>query len=170
MFGMHQLPFNRGIIVANIAICNGAGNDFRKLIDCLTLQELKILKKDEGLVDRVKSILQLDAEDLREHFVKVWGLSAEECQNNDWWIDIEEARKKCPKWARATIEGHYVDGDDFVKWAQSWLMQEVRVNINIKRIEQLREAAKAKKEKQRKAQEEQCEEMRQCGMFDYTYL
>lgn len=142
-FGTY-LGLNRGIIVANIAITHDAGNDFRKLIDDLTIMELGILKQDEDLIQRVKDILKLDAEGLREHMVKVWGLLAESCQNDDWWIDIENIREQCPKWSRAIIEGHYIDGNDFVDWGQKWLMREVRVNLNIKYIEWLREEKKKK--------------------------
>lgn len=169
MFGGY-LGFNRGIIVSNIAITHMAGNDFRKLIDCLTLEELKILKLDENLIQRVKDVLDLEAEDLREYMVKTWGLVVEECQNNDWWFDIEGIRERCPKWARATIEGHYVDGGDFVKWAQQWIMQEIRVNINIKYIEELRAAAKEKKEKERRRLEEQFSEAQKYGMCAAGYL
>ncbi len=164
------LGFNRGIIVSNIAITHDAGNDFRRLIDCLTLEELKVLKLDEDLIQRVKGVLNLDAEGLREHMVGNWGLLVEECQNNDWWFDVEGIRERCPKWARATIEGHYVDGGDFVKWAQQWLMQEIRVNINIKRIKELRAATKEKKEKEQKRLEDQYSEAQKYGMCDMTYL
>jgi hypothetical protein len=149
--------------VANIAITHDAGNDFRKLIDDLTLEELKILKLDEDLIQRTKDIFKLDAEGLREYMVKNWGLLVESCQNDDWWCDIEGIRDRCPDWSRAIIEGHYIDSDDFVKWAQRWLMQEVRVNINIKRIEELRAAAKKRKE-------DQCSEAQKHGMCDMTYL
>ena len=164
------LGFNRGIIVANIAIINGAGNDFRKLVDDLTLPELKILKHDEDLIQRTKDILKLDAEGLREYMVRTWGLLVESCQNDDWWCDVEGIRDRCPDWSRAIIEGHYIDSNDFVKWAQRWLMQEVRVNINIKRIEELRAAAKKRKEDQQKELEDQYPEVRKHGMCDMTYL
>jgi len=169
MFGGY-LGYNRGIIVSNIAITHGAGNDFRKLIDCLTIDELKIMKLDEDLIQRTKDILTLDAEDLREYMVKAWGLTVEECQNNDWWFDVEGIREKCPIWSRAQIEGHYIDGPDFIKWAQQWLMQEIRVNINIKYIEELRAAAKQKKEKEQRDLEEQYSEAQKYGMCDMTYL
>jgi hypothetical protein len=164
MFGRFgtYLGLNRGIIVANIAITHDAGNDFRKLIDDLTLVELRILKQDEDLIQRVKDILELDAEGIREHMVKVWGLSAESCQNDDWWIDIENIREQCPKWSRAIIEGHYIDGDTFVKWGQKWLLQEVRVNINIKYIAELRDA---KKKKAVKELEDDYNDARYWGMY-----
>ena len=169
MFGGHS-KMNRGIIVANIAITHGADSDFRELINCLTLEELKILKLDEDLIQRVKDVLKLSAEDLREYMVRTWGLLVEECQNNDWWFDIEGVRERCPKWSRATIEGHYVDGDDFVNWARMWIMQEIRVNINIKYIKELRAAAKEKKEKERRDLEEQYSEAQKYGVCDMTYL
>jgi len=170
MFGGY-LGYNRGIIVSNIAITHGAGNDFRKLINCLSIEELKILKLDEGLIKRAKDILKLDAEGLREHMVKKWGMLVEECQNNDWWFDIEGVREKCPIWTRAQIEGHYIEGSDFVKWAQQWLMQEVRVNINIKYIEELRAAAKQKKEKEQQRELElEYSEAQKYGMCDAGYL
>ncbi|KKL98057.1 hypothetical protein LCGC14_1828240 [marine sediment metagenome] len=154
MFGGY-LRFNKGVIAANIAITHGASNDFRKLIDCLSVEELKILKQDEDLIQQVENVLELDAEGLREHMVKTWGLLVEECQDNDWWFDIEEVRKRCPKWSRAVIEGHYVEGGNFVTWARQWLMQEIRVNINIKYIKELRDAVKEKKEKERRELEKE---------------
>jgi len=163
-FGTY-LGLNRGIIVANIAITHGEGNEFRKLIDDFTLAELQVLKQDEELIERVKKIVQLDAEGIREHMVKVWGLLAESCQNDDWWIDIENIREQCPKWSRAIIEGHYIDGNDFVKWGQKWLLREVRVNLNIKYIDLLRAAKKEKKKKDYQALEDDYADAANWGMY-----
>lgn len=159
------LGFNRGIIVQNIAVCNQGDGTFRDLIKDLALPELKILKGDQDLIDRVKAITKMEHEDLREYMVTHWDLTVESCQNDDWWVDIEGIRERVPKWARAVIEGAYIDGDDFLKWGRHQLMQEVRVNINIKRIKELREAAEEKKRRQQKALEEQYAEAQMFGMY-----
>lgn len=144
----HLLGYNKTIIMSNIAITHGGGGDFRDLIKHFNLKELNVLKQDEELIERVSDISKLGAEDIQEYMLKEWGLVAESCQNDDWWVDIDGMRDRIPKWARAVIEGTYVSGDDFVDWGRARLMEEVRVNVNIKIIEELREVQK------KKAQEE----------------
>ncbi len=161
----HALSYSKAIIVSNIAVSNGGGSAFRNLIKHLNLQELRILKREEGLIARVSDITRLDEEDIREYMLKEWGLVSESCQNDDWWVDIEGIRGRCPKWARAVIEGTYVSGDDFVDWGRARLMEEVHVNINIKLIEELREIEKEKKERAQKKLDEQYSEAEMCGMF-----
>jgi len=139
---------NKGVIVANLAIHYRAGTPFRKLIADLTLTELRILTKNEDLGQRIKDISYMEADDLREHMIKHWGLEVESCQTEDWWVDIEPVRKKLPAWSRATIEGRYIHGEDFVEWGRKWLLEEVRVNLSIRYIQDLREKEKLKKEKE----------------------
>jgi hypothetical protein len=167
--GLRMLPVgmlaNKGVIVANLAVTNGGGNGFRHLISHLSLRELHTLRQNKDLIERIKKITKMDAEDLREYMVKNWGLTVESCQNQDWWVDIESIRKTCPKWARAVVEGHYIDSTDFIKWGCERLMEEVRVNLNIRYIQELRAEAKRKEEETRRLQEEQFEAAMGCGYF-----
>lgn len=163
------ISYSRGVLVSNMAIVHGGGNDFRNLIKHLNIQELRILRREEDLTAHVVSITKLDAEGIRKHMLEEWGLVAESCQNDDWWVDIEGIRDRCPKWARAQIEGTYIDGDDFVNWGRNRLMEEVRVNINIKLIEELRKIKKQKDERDRKELEEEYSEAHMYGMYG-TYL
>jgi len=151
--------------MTNIALVNGCGNEFRKLIKHLNLAELHILKQEKELIDRVEEISEMDADDLREHMVKKWNMTVESCMHDDWWIDITELRKKYPKWARAIVEGHYLPRDTFEQWGRELLMEEVRVNIQIKHIQDLRKIAKEKKEKEQKDIEEQWAELQACGYY-----
>ncbi len=164
MIPSNFLGRNKTIIVSNLVISSQAGTDFQRLIQGFNIWELKTLRDDEAFIDRVKKIAELDAEQLREHMVKKWSLTVESCQNDDWWVDVESIRDRCPVWTRAVIEGHYVDCNDFVQWARELLMEEVRVNINIKRIQELREKAK-KRDSQQTEAASQFERAMQCGFY-----
>ena len=107
----------------------------------------------------------VDADELREHMVKKWNMTVESCMNDDWWVDITELRKKYPKWARAIVEGHYLPRDTFEQWGRELLMEEVRVNIQIKHIQDLRKIAKEKEAEEQKQLETQWEELIACGYY-----
>jgi hypothetical protein len=167
MFPPHLIAFsiNRAIVTANLAQESGGGDKFQKLIRNLSLEELYILRQEKSLINRIVAITKMDADDLREHMVKKWNLTVESCMNDDWWVDIEVLRRRYPKWARAIVEGHYLKRDRFEEWGHELLMEEVHVNINIKRIQNLRKAAKEKQAKKDKALEAQWEELVACGYY-----
>ena len=151
--------------MANLAQESGGGEEFRKLVQDLSLEELHILKQEKSLIDRTVAITTMDADALREHMVRKWNMTVESCMNDDWWVDIEVLRKRYPKWARAIIEGHYLTRDRFEQWGRELLMEEVHVNISIKRIQDLRKAAKEKKAKEAKALEAQWDDLLACGYY-----
>lgn len=151
--------------MTNLAQESGGGEEFRKLIQDLSLEELYILRQEKNLVDRIVAITTMDTDDLREHMFKKWDMIVKPCMNEDWWVDIEVLRKRYPKWARAIVEGHYLTRGRFEEWGRELLMEEVHVNINIERIRNFRKAAKKKEVEAQKALEEQWKELMACGYY-----
>jgi hypothetical protein len=132
---------------------NGQGNIcFKKLIKSLPKGELKILRSRKDLIARVADISNMGPVQIREYMLEHFGMVAETCMNHDWWVEIEGIRDRVPKWSRAVHEGHYLGETEFMDWGQRRLMLEVRVNLNMARIRELREE---RAEKQRKAVEAQ---------------
>ncbi len=148
MFPQARSSALKRVLASNIAITNEAGDPFQKLLKPLGVRELNVLKKDPELIQRIKDVVKLDADDIREYMLASWGLRVESCQDDDWWADIEDIRDKLPEWTRAVVEGSYIPGENFLDWGRSLLMEEVRVNINIRRIEELKVKLKEERAKE----------------------
>jgi hypothetical protein len=128
------------------------------LLDRLSLQELKILKKNDDLMDRVTEICKMTSSQLMGCLRDEYGFEINDCQNGDLWIDAGDANEPfVSDWVKEIKlphDGWYVTTDpktegidQFVPWARNLLMQEVRVNAALRYFKHKLSTASVKKGK-----------------------
>jgi hypothetical protein len=128
---------------------------FNGLLDPLTTRELKIMKKNEDLLNRVIEICKLTKMAMLKHIRDDYGFKIDDCQNGDLWIDASDACEGLmPAWADQIVLPHtgwYLsfqeDDDDFMPWARNLLLQEVRINMWMRYYEHKLDLAAASSKK-----------------------
>lgn len=116
---------------------------FNSLLDPLSIKELKILKKNEDLIERVTDICKMSKMKLLVEIRDKYGFEVSNCQNGDVWIDGAASNEGLtPDWIKKgqlPFSGWYMrfNGDDseFVPWARNMLFQEVRINMWLRYME-----------------------------------
>lgn len=109
---------------------------FNDLLDTLSVKELKILKRQEDLIERVVEICKMTKIVLLKTIREDYGFDVQNCNNGDIWIDAsEDVANLTPEWIKKgqlPYSGWYLtfNGDDneFMPWARNMLLQEVRIN------------------------------------------
>jgi hypothetical protein len=152
---LNTLELGKDETVNALVVINRLGPEFKRLVGNLSVDELNVLIREVDLLERVRDVSNMDEEEIRSHMSEAWGLIAESCQNDDWWIDIEPIRHRLPSWTKAVIEGQYVFARRFAEVGRDMLMQEVRVNINLRLIQLKKEAVRSQRaEESRRLQDE----------------
>lgn len=111
------------------------GKVFRELLDGISTKELRILHKNQDLIDRVKEISNMTREQLVAAVKDGYGLEVTDCMNGDLWVGTDDLEKVTPAWTKGKLPygGWYLtfqqQDNDFDPWARYFLMQEVRTYI-----------------------------------------
>ena len=130
---------HKKVWINNILLYNKAGLDsevFNGLLNSLSVRELKVLKKNGDLIERVVEICKLTKMGLLKTIRGDYGFDIQNCENGDVWISAaEDVENLTPEWitkGQLPFHGWYLsfNGEDntFVPWAQNMLLQEVRIN------------------------------------------
>lgn len=113
---------------------------FNQLLDPLPVKELKILKKNDDLIEEVVAICKMTNTQLIKRLRDEYGFEISDCQNGDLWIDATDVNEPLtPEWVKKQTlpyEGWYLTTEDsseqvlepFAPWARQLLLQEVRIN------------------------------------------
>ena len=128
---------------------------FSGLLDTLGVKELRILKKNEDLIDRVMEICKFTKMGLLKTIRNDYKFEIQNCQNGDVWLEAgDSVEELTPSWIRKgqlPYAGWYLtfngDNDTFSPWARSMLLQEVRVNLWVRYMEHKIKVASIKPEK-----------------------
>lgn len=124
---------------------------FNSLLDPLPIRQLRILKKNDDLVERTTEICKMTKMGLLIELRDKYGFEITNCQNGDVWIDGDASNDGLtPDWieqGQLPFAGWYMkfNGEDneFEPWARNMLFQEVRTNMWIRYMEhKIAEASK----------------------------
>ena len=116
---------------------------FSSLLDSLGIKDLKILKKNDDLVERVVEICKMSKMKLLMEIRDKYNFDVQNCSNGDIWIDGDDAVEGLtPDWIKKgqlPYSGWYLkfNGEDneFEPWARNMLFQEVRINMWLRYME-----------------------------------
>lgn len=127
-------PLNKAGIVRLIGKDN---KEYGNLLAGLSFQELQILSNHDDLVDMGRKITQFTHAQILAELQEEFGLDIDHFSTNDLWIGTERLDDAIPDWFNSSHCGWFKDRLDgsFLTWAQSFLMQEVRINIWIRYLE-----------------------------------
>ncbi len=113
---------------------------FQDLLDGLSTKEIITLRKHKDLIDRVYEIVRMEEPAILRELQEEHLLDLDLYQNGDVWIGTEQLEGSIPAWFETSHCGWFMnrEGGEFVGWAKQFLMQEVRINIWIRYLEDLK--------------------------------
>lgn len=131
---------------------------FNELLEPLPLKELKILRKNPDLLERVWAICTYTKHGLREHIRDCHAFGIVEGAAGDVWVESKIPDALIPGWISTDLEdgkvklpfaGWYLTfsrkDNAFEPWARSLLLQEVRTNLWMRYMEHKLETASGRK-------------------------
>lgn len=132
----------KATLVTRIAKKYGGDTIFSKLLsDNFSRRDLSVLEMYPDISRRILGISRLRTGPLKMFLESNYGLQVDEFDapdktgECDWWIGMEGLRERLPVFDRIPRSGWYVDKKDFVYWAQSFIVREMRMNVLIRYIE-----------------------------------
>ena len=138
---INNLTHLKGSLVATMAKNYEGGPLICRLLrENFSTNELKILKKHPDLIQRISNISQLKTGPLKMYLENNYGLeigefAAPDSDDTDFFIGIEGLQERMPTFDKVKRGGWYVAEKDFVFWAQSFIMSQIRMNVIIRYIE-----------------------------------
>lgn len=135
---------NRVHLIGRIADEQSGGDIFQGLLKQLSLQELVALNQHGDLKDRIKKITQLTDTAAMSILRTDYDLLTENCHTGEVWISTDELDDALPKWCETSHCGWYltVSDGEFLEWARDFFLQEVRINIWMRRLEKAKSSPK----------------------------
>ena len=132
-------------LVRNIAARHGYSFNLQKLLRDLTKSELKTLQNNPDLVDKVVDISKREENALIEILEEEFDLDIEDCATTGKWIGIDQIEKSKPNWGPDHHIGWAAGGhEEFLEFARNFMLQEVRINLCVRYITEVKESAKKK--------------------------
>ncbi len=125
---------NKKAIALNMSEGNAV---FQGLLNGLAAEELGILRKNPELRDRVREITKMTTVQLEAELREEYNLEIDQYNSQDVWISTEKLDDAIPDWFTTSHCGWYTDSrnGEFMVWARDFLMQEVRINLWIRDME-----------------------------------
>ncbi len=124
-------------LVQRIGVAKSGGNIFQSLLDGLSLRELVVLREHDDLMERASEIAKMSETTLLETIERDYDLEPQTWQTGEVWVGTEQIEDRIPSWFKSQHCGWYLSFSDgeFDVWARNFLMQEVRINIWIRYLE-----------------------------------
>jgi len=125
---------NKKAIALNMSEGNAV---FQGLLNGLAAEEIIILRKHPDLRDSVREITKMTTVQLQAELQGEYNLEIDQYSSQDVWISTEKLDDAIPDWFETCHCGWWVpsQGEGFMQWARDFLMQEVRINIWIRDME-----------------------------------
>lgn len=141
MFG---ITFNKPAVIRNMTARQGFDSKIQELLSLLSNKELRIVAKHQDLQDRVVAISKMTPEELGDTLEKDFQLEVDQWPREEIWIHPRKLQTQIPDWFTSQHVGWEFSSqnDDLPKWARTFLMQEVKINIWIRYIEYKKKEAK----------------------------
>ncbi len=111
--------------------------EYRKVIENFSEIELSLIIKNKDLGDRLKEISKMKLKQVLDSIRADFKLKIHPYGDAENWISLHELGffKDLPKWWRTTHNGWNIRTEDMVKFGQGLLIQEVRINLYLRYIE-----------------------------------
>lgn len=146
MFGPSAVTKQR--LVQEISALNSheAGPSIMEyLLKDLPFLELNILRENEDLIDRTRKISKMNENELLDRIREDHHLIAENYNTGDIFIAVDKVLENMPEWV--DLSSHLgwflrLNDGEFAVWARKFLMQEVRINLWIRLMEQKKKKPK----------------------------
>ncbi len=140
-----MLPQEFGVkrwLIQSLGIQKAGGNVFQILLDGLSTRELQVLRDHDDIVDQALEISKMSGGQLLEIIKEDYNLNPEKCHTGDVWIGTDQLEDRIPEWFKSQHCGWYMSfcEGQFDTWARNFLMQEVRINIWMRHLEELRKS------------------------------
>lgn len=132
---MHAYQFqNKRVLAFNMS---GGNQTFQELLDGLSTKEIMTLKKHKDLIERIHDIVQMNEALVLQELREKYRLDLDLYQNGDVWIGTEQLEDTIPDWFETSHCGWFMNRGEgeFMEWARRFLMQEIRINIWIRYLE-----------------------------------
>jgi hypothetical protein len=145
----YQPLVSKAAIAYSLSIGSGRARESCERLFCsLTLREIGVLRRNKELVEEVQDIAKMTTAELIIELANNYDLEIErlvpgQVIGESYWIGIEQLEDAIPEWFSTTHDGwHKFDKDeDFSNWAKDFLLQEVRINMWIRLLEQRKKIA-----------------------------
>lgn len=140
MYSNTHQDYNKRLLALNMSQGN---KEFQTLLNLLSTKEILILRKHDELMDKVHEISKMGVQTVLEKLQTEYALDIDHHVNGDVWIGTEQLEDGIPDWFESSHCGWFKSLDkEFMVWARTFLMQEVRINIWIQYLEHEKEKAK----------------------------
>jgi hypothetical protein len=115
---------------------------FREMVNTLSTKELTILRKNEDLIERMRTICKYSLNQMMTHLSEHYGIKISYTTDDlDAWIYVDDDIQDLdPEWVirkpRRTkgktsfpYAGWYLSEEEMLDWGRDLVLQEVRVNL-----------------------------------------
>ena len=134
---------NKGLWLNNLMIGQNGNEVFRRLIEDLSGKELRILRRNQDLIERVTEISRMSVSRMLDTLKEDYSLEIHDCDTGEIWVDASDVNKEfSPEWTKSEHSGWFLEfdarferGEHFDVWATRFLMKEVRINIWLRYME-----------------------------------
>lgn len=109
----------------------------QRLLEPLSTKELAILQKHRDLIERAQQIDKMTLNQLVRELENEFGMEVDPLRNGSYFISVDKPLDFLPERMDGPEGGGWdvANPGGFIKWAEDFLMREVRINIWIRYIE-----------------------------------